>query len=99
MPQYTMMLSMHVQSTNRLLVLQRTGGGGEKACMQVKFACKIVMQSNMAGYFYNNAWTDDNYLKEKLATYVNQGIQQLEILDFTLHEKRNILTRILMNTI
>ena len=76
----------------------RERGGGESLYAS-KFACEIVMQSNMAGYFYNNAWTDDNYLKEKLATYVNQGIQQLEILDFTLHEKCNILTRILMNTI
>lgn len=50
--------------------------------MRVKFAREIFVQSKMAGYFRNDAWTDDNYLKEKLATYVHQGLQRLEILDF-----------------
>ena len=37
----------------------------------------------MAGYYFcNDGWKDDSDLKEKLTTYVNQGIQRLEILDF-----------------
>ena len=37
----------------------------------------------MAGYYFrNDDWKDDSDLKEKLTTYVNQGIQRLEILDF-----------------
>ena len=41
------------------------------------------VQSNMAGYYSrNDGWKDDSDLQEKLTTSVNQGIQQLEILDF-----------------
>ena len=37
----------------------------------------------MVGYYFcNDGWKDDSDLKEKLATYVNQGNQRLEILDF-----------------
>ena len=38
----------------------------------------------MAGsYFRNDAWKEDKELNEKLVAYVNQGIQRLDILDFT----------------
>ena len=55
--------------------------------MQVKFArashWREYIQSNMAVYYFrSDGWKDDSDLKEKLTTYVNQGIQRLEILDF-----------------
>ena len=55
------------------------------SCFALTHVCTGLVASiawKMAGYFRNDSWKNDMFLKGEMLKYIKQGLQREEILDF-----------------